>query len=225
MKKYLLLLLIIPFAIAPAENSAEAQTIELLAGNTLNGAMNGVLLGGATMALQNTQEFEPVRVGLGAGTLYGIGVGVYDITQTSKGQQFYKSGTFNDATNSSIIVLLDTIYGAAGGALIASSVSLIIAEPLDKALQYGSGTGAWIGFGFGLIDSFMLADGPNIGQAQNATVNTSSVNGLLTYSNKSKTVEFGVINPDVVSHKTITSSQVKTNYTTSLNVLQLHIDL
>ncbi|MEX0857288.1 MAG: hypothetical protein WD016_04035, partial [Balneolaceae bacterium] len=57
------------------QQKAHSQTIELLAGNTLNGAMNGTLLGGATMAVTNNTDFAPLRVGVGLGTLYGIGMG------------------------------------------------------------------------------------------------------------------------------------------------------
>ncbi len=175
------------------------------------------------MALQNSDDFEPVRIGLGAGTLYGIGVGIYDITQTGTGQQFYKSGTFNDGTNSSIIVLLDTIYGAAGGAIIASSVALIFKKPLADALQYGSGTGAWVGFGFGLIDSFMLSQGPNYSQ-QAATLSKSEVSGLLTYSNASESVELGLLSPDFIKQKEFSGQRVKTTYAPSVRVVQLNLD-
>lgn len=223
MKKHLLLLLIVIFA-GGILNTPKAQTIELLAGNTLNGAMNGVLLGGATMALQDSDQFGPVRIGLGAGTLYGIGMGVRDISQTEKGQQFYISGTFNDGTNTSILVLLDTIYGAAGGAIIASSVSLILQDPLTDALQYGSGIGAWAGFGFGLFDAFILAEGPNYSQSS-ASVQRQSVNGFITYSNASQSVEVGMISPQVFTQKKLTRTSVKTTYNTSLNVVQLKINL
>lgn len=175
------------------------------------------------MALQNSDNFEPVRIGLGAGTLYGIGVGIYDITQTEAGQQFYKSATFNDGTNSSIIVLLDTIYGAAGGAIIASSIALIMKKPLVNALQYGSGTGAWVGFGFGLIDSFMLSRGPNYSQ-QSVSLPHGEVNGLLTYSNTSKSVELGLLSPNFIKQKAFSGQRVKTTYAPSLRVVELNLD-
>jgi hypothetical protein len=223
-KKHLLLLLTIVIAISTFSKSAKAQSIELFAGNTLNGAMNGVLLGGATMALKNSDEFGPVRVGLGAGTLYGIGMGVYDVTRVSKGQQFYISGTFNDGTNTSIIILLDTIYGAAGGAIVASSVSLILKDPLGDALQYGAGTGAWIGFGFGIADAFIFSDGPNFSQKSIAE-SQNNVNGLLTYSNSSNSLEVGMINPKMIKQKKISNTSVTTNYTPSLGVIQLKVNL
>jgi len=225
--KYLLLLLLISgIFLTGFQNQVQAQSLELVAGNTLNGAMNGVLLGGATMALQNSTQYEPVRIGLGAGTLWGIGVGIHDVTQVGKGQQFYISGTFNDGTNTSILILLDTIYGAAGGAIIASSVSLIVQSPIVDALQYGSGTGAWAGFGFGLMDAFIFAKGPNFG-SQNAYLNQGrdSVNGFLTYNNSSNTVQMGMISPSVIQQKEVDRQMVKTTYHLSLNVVHLKIGL
>ena len=99
MKKHFIVLFTIVLGITLTNNIVKAQSIELLGSSTLNGAMNGVLLGGATMALQNSNDYRPVEVGLGAGTLYGIGIGAYDMSQIGKGEQFYISGTFNDGTN------------------------------------------------------------------------------------------------------------------------------
>lgn len=223
MKKHLLLLLIIAFAWG-ASNSSQAQTIELVAGNTLNGAMNGVLLGGATMALQNSDEFGPVRVGLGTGTLYGIGMGVYDVSQISAGQQFYISGTFNDGTNTSIILLLDTIYGAAAGALISSSISLIFQEPLAEALQYGAGTGAWVGFGFGIVDAFVMSKGPGFSGQQVASTQ-AGVDGLITYRNASKSLEVGMLSPKMIKQKRVTNRSISSTYNPSLNVIELQLNL
>lgn len=223
MRKHLLLLLFIGLS-AAAFQPLKAQTLELLGGNTLNGAINGVALGGATMALQNSTDFEAVRIGLGAGILYGLGVGIYDISLVEKGQQFYISGTFNDGTNSSILVLLDTFYGAAAGAIIASSLSLIVQEPLVDYLQYGTGAGAWLGFGYGLIDAFALAQGPNYGASSLTTTSKSEVSGLITYSNASKSVEIGMLNPALFRQIEVTRSSVKTSYRPSLNIIRLNID-
>lgn len=176
------------------------------------------------MALKNSDEFGPLRVGLGAGTLYGIGTGVYDVKQIQKGQQFYISGTFNDGVNSSIIVLLDTFYGAAGGAIIASSVSLILQEPIVNGLQYGAGTGAWAGFGFGLVDAFVLSDGPNYTQSGTAA-NSSSVSGLMTFQNQSKSISVGMISPRLIKHKKLNQSTLQADYSTAINVLQLQVTL
>lgn len=224
MKKHLLLLLLVSGLIAGSFQSLKAQSIELLGGNTLNGAMNGVILGGATMALQNSDDLEPARIGLGAGMLFGIGTGVYDVSQTEKGQQFYISGTFNDGTNTSILVLLDTIYGAAAGAVIASSVALIVQDPIVDALQYGSGAGAWAGFGFGLLDAFMFADGPNLTQ-ENIAVHNSKVSGLFTYSNPSSHLEIGMIAPDIVHQKELTQHSLTGTIQPSLNLVEVSVGL
>lgn len=104
-----------------------------------------------------TAPISPLRVGLGAGTLYGVGVGAYDVT-TGEGNPIVVSGLFNDGYNSSIIVLLDTFYGAAAGAVVATSVMLIAGQPLIDGLQYGSSAGAIAGFGVGIVDAFVLSD-------------------------------------------------------------------
>jgi hypothetical protein len=141
--------------IAPLD--AKAQTINTLGENTLNGALTGTLLGGASMALTNETDFYPLQVGLGLGTLYGLGMGAYDLLETGGNDQLI-SGTFNDGKNSTIIVLLDTFYGAAAGSIVATSVMLVANEPLIGGLQYGAAAGAFAGFGFGLFDTFVLAD-------------------------------------------------------------------
>ncbi len=187
--------------------------------------MNGVLLGGATMALQNSNNFRPVEVGLGAGTLYGIGMGVYDMSQIDKGQQFYISGTFNDGTNRSILVLLDTVYGAVGGMLVGSSVTLILQERIEKGLQYGAGAGAWIGMGFGLIDTFMLAERPANLQASTISQPQQNVNGLITYSNADQSIQIGMVNPEFIEQKHLSSKHFSTSYEPSLNVVELKINL
>lgn len=225
MKKHFVLLIIIIFGITLSQNIVKAQSIELLGSSTLNGAMNGVLLGGATMALQNSNDYRPVEVGLGAGTLYGIGMGAYDMSQIDKGQQFYISGTFNDGTNRSILVLLDTIYGAVGGMVVGSSVTLILQERIEKGLQYGAGAGAWLGMGFGLIDAFMLAERPANLQASNISQPQHNVNGLITYSNAGQSIQVGMVNPEFVEQKHLSSKRYSASYKPSLNVVELKINL
>ncbi len=146
---------------------ANAQSVKLLGSNTLNGAINGVVLGGATMLVtdkkvnapfnKNLEDLYALQVGLGIGTLYGVGLGAYDIVNGGA-RQILVSGFFNDGTNSSIIALMDTFYGAAAGGVIALSVSLVANDPIFEAMQYGIGYGAFIGFGFGLIDMLVIAD-------------------------------------------------------------------
>lgn len=200
---------------------ASSQTIKLLAGNTLNGAVTGVGLGGAVMGLQNSDDFAPLRAGLGAGTLFGIGVGFYDVSQVAKGEQFYISGTFNDGTNTSIIVLLDTFYGAAAGAIIASSITLIANEPIVDALQYGSSAGAWVGFGFGLIDAFALSRGPG---EYTAAGNVNEAEGMLSYSGKNNKVGIGLINPSISSFTKLESNTLKRSTAFNLQLINLNLN-
>ena len=204
--------------------SSKAQTIELLAGNTLNGAVNGTLLGGATMALNKDTDFAPLRVGVGLGTLYGLGTGAYDVV-TSGGQQLIVSGLFNDGNNTSIIVLLDTFYGAAGGAIIASSVTLIAEKPILEGLQYGSAIGAWIGFGVGVIDAFALSKRQTPTSGPTA-MNSSeySANGLIGLKFNNKT-SLGFVSPSVTQTFRSTGSGISTKLTPTVEVLNLRVNL
>ena len=144
--------------------NSSAQSVQILSSNTLNGAINGVVLGGATMFItdkkvnapfnKNLEDLYALQVGLGIGTLYGVSMGAYDVV-TGEGRQILVSGFFNDGNNSSIIALMDTFYGAAAGGIIALSVSLVSNDPIIEAMQYGIGYGAFIGFGFGLVSQLL----------------------------------------------------------------------
>jgi hypothetical protein len=149
-------------------------------------------------------------------------MGAYDMSQIDKGEQFYISGTFNDGTNRSILVLLDTIYGAVGGMLVGSSVTLILQERIEQGLQYGAGAGAWLGMGFGLIDAFTLAEKPANLQASTLS-SQQPVNGLITYSNADQTIQVGMINPEFIEQKQLSSKRYRSSYKPSLNVLELKV--
>lgn len=124
----------------------------------LNGAITGSILGVATMGLNDTSDFTALRIGLGSGILFGTGIAIYDVATVPRGQRFFISGLLNDGENSSIIILLDTMYGSAVGVGLGSAFALIADYPFTDALQYGASSGAWIGFGFGLVDAFILAE-------------------------------------------------------------------
>ncbi len=205
-----------------ATEESKGQTIELLAGNTLNGAVNGTLLGGATMALNNSSDFAPLRVGVGLGTLYGVGVGAYDIG-SSGGQQLIVQGLFNDGNNTSIIVLLDTFYGAAAGAVVTTSVMLVANEPLVEGLQYGAGIGAWVGFGVGLIDAFALSKRIT----PTSTAMKSSVpqaDGLVGIQFNDKT-SIGLVSPSITATYQPTDNGISRRFSPSVNLLNLKINL
>lgn len=190
---------------------SKAQTTELLGGNVLNGAITGTMLGAATMGLQNSNDFAPLRIGLGSGIIGGAAIAAYDIITLPAGQQFFISGTFNDGNNSSVIILLDTIYGAAGGAVLGTAVILIGNNPLVEGLQYGTSIGAWAGFGFGLIDSFVKAERNEdlVGQIiKRGSLFELNQNGM----------ELELIQPELFSYKDLSGNALSVDLEPALNL-------
>lgn len=192
------------FASLLIQKNASAQTVDLLGGNVLNGAVTGTLLGVGVMGLQNSDNFAPLRIGLGAGILGGAGIAVYDIATLPQGQQFFISGLFNDGNNSSIIILLDTMYGIAGGAVLGSAVMLIQNRPIVEGLQYGGSAGVWAGFGLGLIDAFLLSE-RNRDFTANALLNRSSL-----FEFNAGTVDIGIGEPAL--YKTFSNTRHSLNF-------------
>lgn len=200
--------------------SVQAQTVELLAGNTLNGAVQGTLLGGASMAISNSDDFAALRVGVGLGTLYGIGMGAYDIT-SGGGQEVLVSGIFNDGNNSSIIVLLDTFYGAALGSIVVVAVTLVANEPITTGLQYGAGIGAWAGFGFGIFDTFVLAERTFAPVAiANISNNASGLIGMSFENNSS----LGFINPTLIRTSQVTTNDFTSNINPAVEMVNFRLN-
>lgn len=213
MKKGIRSLLLILLFFISQQALTQAQTKELLAGNVLNGAITGTLLGAATMGLNNSDDLTPLRIGLGSGILGGAGIAAYDMITLPKGQQFYISGIFNDGRNSSVIILLDTFYGAAGGAVLGSAVMLISNQPIIDGLQYGSGVGAWAGFGLGLLDSFFIAE-------RNSDFISSKLlqrNSLIDF--QTNDVHFDLIQPDLVAYNEFTANDVTLQIEPVLNII------
>jgi hypothetical protein len=214
--KITLLLLVILFIF---NSESKAQHIELLGGNVLNGAVTGSILGAATMGLQNSDDFTPLRVGLGAGTIAGAGVAIYDIVTLPRGQQFYISGVFNDGTNTSIIILLDTFYGAAAGAILGSAGMLIADEPILDGLQYGASIGAWVGFGFGLMDALIIA------RRNRDFIGSSLLNrrSLIETRYENATIGFG--QPGLISHAEFSNGSITTSHQPVMGVVSLRVGL
>lgn len=144
--------------ILTATAGTQAQGLQTLAGSTLVGSANGALLGIGTMALANTTDLAAIRVGIGSGTLYGLGIGAYDITARQIGSGYRVEGMFNSANYSAMIVLLDTFYGGLTGSIVGTALQLMADKPLIEGIQYGSGIGLWGGFVFGLADVFLFSD-------------------------------------------------------------------
>lgn len=158
MKKIILSLIIALTIHLFSFQQSNAQKLELVGGNILNGAITGSALGVASMGLSNSGDFSALRIGLGVGILGGTGLALYDISTLPQGQTFFISGVFNDGNNSSILILLDTLYGAAAGLAVGSAFALISNNPIMDGIQYGTSAGAWIGFGFGVFDAFFIAE-------------------------------------------------------------------
>ncbi|PKD43905.1 hypothetical protein [Rhodohalobacter barkolensis] len=213
MKQFSLLTLFLLLITISTSEKSSAQTGQLLGGNVLNGALTGTALGAATMGLQNSSDFAPLRIGLGAGILAGAGVAVYDIVTLPQGQEFFISGMFNDGNNSSVIVLLDTFYGAAGGAILGSAVMLISNSPIVDGLQYGSGVGAWVGFGVGLFDSFIYAER----NSDFVSSNLMNRDSLIEYN--SDQISVGLIAPDIIAQKSLSTQELRYELTPALKMV------
>ncbi|MEX2600015.1 MAG: hypothetical protein WD355_00125 [Balneolaceae bacterium] len=201
-------------------NRSEGQALELIGGNTLNGAITGAALGTATMSLNHSQDFKYLRIGLGAGILGGTAIAVYDITTLPNGQQFYISGIMNDGYNSSIIILLDTIYGAATGAVLGAGVSLIAERPVLEGVQYGTSIGAWGGFGIGLLDAFVIADRNRDLMALSDYLNRNTLLKVDTGENS----QVGLIQPTTLIQKEIRSGDLRAEFQPALQIFSYRID-
>lgn len=137
------------------------------------GTANGALLGLGTMALTDNANAGPLRVGIGMGTLYGLGIGVYDVTVNELGAGYSVEGMFNNSNYSGMIVLLDTFYGGVTGGVVGTAMALMVNKPLINGLQYGVGAGVWGGFAFGLVDAFYFSKSVPTVFAQSITIDPS----------------------------------------------------
>ncbi|HBQ58583.1 MAG TPA: hypothetical protein DD671_02890, partial [Balneolaceae bacterium] len=152
------------------------------------------------------------------GTLYGLGMGAYDIT-SGNGNQVLVSGLFNNGNNTSIIVLLDTFYGAAAGAVIGTSIMLIADRPIVEGLQYGASAGAWAGFGVGLIDAFGFAE-RNTPATSAMYSPSNAADGLVGIQLNNKT-SIGLISPSIVHTFRSSGTSLSSEISPSVEVLNL----
>ena len=168
--------------------------------NTLNGALTGAALGGATIALQNSYDDYPLRFGIGLGTIFGLGTGFYDLSRTSGDYGYHVNGLFSSANTTGTIVLLDTFYGAATGAVVGLAISLMSRDSdVLKGLQYGSGAGAWVGFAFGLVDAFALSSTGNYDSFYDGYSHRGAVPaGLVEIRSRNEKYAVGFINPIIL---------------------------
>lgn len=213
MKKTVIIALLFAILQLGYSEKSSAQSIEIIGGNMLNGAFTGSILGAASMALQDDSGFAPLRVGIGSGILAGTGVAIYDIATLPQGQELFVSGLFNDGNNSSVIILLDTVYGASIGAALGSAVVLISNDNLLDGLKYGASYGAWTGFGFGLIDSFFLAERNRDLVSNTLTSNAS----LLSFYHQG--YQIGLVEPDIFAYKDFGQTDLTINIEPVVNLV------
>lgn len=215
MKKYLLFTILTVILFCNFHAISKAQSARLIGENMLNGALTGTILGTATMGLQDSNDFTPLRIGLGAGIIAGTGMAIYDVSTLPKGQQFFISGLFNDGTNSSIIILLDTVYGAGVGAALGSAVMLIGNQSILDGLQYGVSVGAWAGFGVGLIDSFILAE-RNEDFVSNRLTNQSSL-----FQIDGKNAALSLVQPDLFHYASAGNNSLTVKTTPAVTLVSV----
>lgn len=221
MKRFIPILLLILILAWLLPERSEGQALELIGGNTLNGAITGTALGAATMSLNHSEDFKYLRIGLGMGILGGTAVAIYDITTLPQGQQFYISGIMNDGYNSSIIILLDTIYGAATGTVLGAGISLIAERPILEGIRYGSSIGAWGGFGIGLLDAFVIADRNRDLMGLSDILNRETLIRMDAGNNS----QIGLIKPATLIRKEIRSGDLRTSFTPVLQLVSYRIHL
>lgn len=175
---------------------AEAQALRIVAGNTFAGSFTGAMLGGAQMALHNDDDLTPLRYGVGFGTLAGLGIGAFDTGREAE----YLYGTFRRTRHTGVIIMMDTFLGAATGGVVGMAVALIRKDEIVDGLRYGSGIGAWAGFGFGLIDGFFLSEYDLAEPGYSASLHHqsagNSAQGLLTLQYGTG-ISMGFVNPSV----------------------------
>lgn len=222
LKKFTLLIVgIIFISLTWNPPETEAQALRYVAGNTFSGAATGAMLGGAQMALNNDEDTLPLQYGVGIGTLAGMAVGVYDTGREAE----YLYGTFRRTRYTGTIIMMDTFLGAATGAVVGMAVSLLRQDEIVDGVRYGAGAGAWAGFGFGLIDGFLLreygeGDTRYASSINNHQSNREKVNGLLTLE-ANKNLSIGFINPSLYRYPELQNEQFTIQQSWGMEVTNL----
>lgn len=211
---FLLLSLILSSAIP-----SQAQVLKVLVTDTFLGTFNGALLGGGTMALANSSNPAPLRYGVGFGTLYGLGLGAVDVSSIKTGKPYRRVSSLNTDGSNAQIILLDTFYGGAAGAVVGFAISLIANKPVARGLQYGSGAGVWAGFGFGVLDAFYFSK--PLDNSTESYADPSSGSGLVHLGNRKTSVS--LIQPLTIITGKPTPYGIKRTVHAGLQVARLHI--
>jgi hypothetical protein len=216
-------ILLVSVLVLLISTEVHGQSIKVVAGNTLAGAANGAVVGLGVMGLQNDAELTPLRIGVGIGTLYGIGMGIYDLAEMGIGSDLYQvEGIFNTADYSSIIVLLDTFYGGVAGSIVGVAISLIVDSPLREGIRVGGGIGVIGGFGFGLIDALSMSH--KSGTFDPNFTSDRLAPGLINIVG-SENINIGLFNPSLATNPYIEkgTERLQTKVSQTLDIANLRI--
>ena len=214
----------------PMAHAQESNRNLILASDLVNTTLNGAMLGSAVMGLQNSTEYrDPLRIGVGLGMLAGVGLAAYDLIEFEKGRDMIH-GTFVSGNNSSVILLIDTMYGAVAGSVIGTAIILVANEPLTDGLQYGASIGGWLGFGFGLVDTFILSQhrtmSPLGGQLGSEIAQNGFFSRPIVPLGSDSFIEVDFLKPELTRTASIQSSSGSMNGTyvarPVMNVLELN---
>lgn len=201
---------------------ANAQALKVTAGNTVLGTATGTMIWLGVMGLQNTDNFTPIRIGIGAGTIFGLGVGIYDVAQMGEFGYYSVEGLFNSTEYSGLIILMDTFYGGVTGAVLGMAVSLMSYDPILNGIRYGGSLGILGGFAFGLADAFYFSS--NTGTFASLQKPANQVDGLINVT--AKNLDLGLIHPAIYSQKSYNSGLglTTTSLQTGLQVAHLKVN-
>lgn len=223
---YVRILALIIIALIGLSTNTQAQALKITAGNTLIGTANGAVLGLSVMGITNDSDITPVRFGVGAGTIFGLGVGIYDVSRLDGLGMYYVDGLFNSAEYSTLIVLLDTAYGTVTGTVLGMAFALMANENILLYMQYGASAGAMAGFAFGLVDAFYLSTRPSFSLSNNSTPAINRVNGVIAlnyHSSSGSKVDIGILHPTVQLVPSHMNSGTHLKYEPTLQVMNLRV--
>lgn len=160
MKKLHSLLIILSLLVFSHLSVLKAQPVKTMVESVINGAGTGAAVSTAAWLVENDGNpilFDEIAFGLGAGILGGIGSGLLDVIQSEGKPDYAVQGTFNVSRNRAGLVVMDTFYGAGAGLILSGAFTLMSDNKSLSNLSEGIGVGAWFGFGFGLVDAFILS--------------------------------------------------------------------
>ncbi|HKI45378.1 MAG TPA: hypothetical protein VKA08_08625 [Balneolales bacterium] len=221
-KRFLTLLLFISFTIPLAQ--CQAQALKVVLSDTFIGTFNGALLGGGTMLLRNnSKDLGPMRFGVGFGTLYGLGIGFYDLSKIRSNTHYEVNGVLNSAGNSATLILTDTFYGGATGTLVGMAVSLMANSKVTEGLRYGAGIGVWSGFAFGVVDALVISKSKY--QSKFGHYRLSDATPGIIKVQTGSNVGLSFLNPDVIQVKSIRNQVPVSQYKFAMNVVNVRLPL